>query len=113
MKNLIGSILFLLLFAGLGMAEEATLLSIEKNPPWKASLNIEIPRKMTEEELRAGAKQIYKALRGSQYKVVFMLWYLPGMKHDGGAWASTNFNPNLEIRIMNWILESNPPNQGL
>lgn len=43
------------------------------------------------------------------YPRVFLTWYLTGMKIGGGAWATTHFDPELEIKIMDWMLEYNPP----
>ena len=39
------------------------------------------------------------------YERTFIAYYLPGMKVDAGAWATTHFNPDLKIFILGLTTE--------
>lgn len=86
------------------------LISTQKTGNIKIELDIRAEKKFTEKELKENAAVIYKAFQGSKYPRMFICWYLPGMKVDSGAWATTHFNPALEVEIMDWMLEHNPTN---
>ncbi len=75
----------------------------------RVSIDAAASCKFTKLELTQAARVIYKAAKGHQFKRFFITWYLPGMELDAGAWATTNFNPDLRVEIMNWMLEYNPP----
>lgn len=75
----------------------------------KLSLDIRVSRKLSKAELMSAARAIYKSANGVKYKFVFITYYLPGMKVGAGAWATTHFKPRLDIDIMDWMLEYNPP----
>ncbi len=84
------------------------ILSVDAYQNKRLTIVIHIDKKLSEAALETAAKEIYIANQGAGYARVFILWYLPGMKKDEGAWASTHFNPILKIEIMDWILEYNP-----
>lgn len=110
---------FLLFFCisfllGMPMSAQAATVSYEvidfsKHTNLKFSIDILISQKVDEEFLRKEATEIYKINQGPLYRAFFVSWYLPGMKKDAGAWATTHFNPTLKIEIMEWMLEYNPP----
>jgi len=64
----------------------------------KINLDIELGRKVNEQELTNLA---YK-LRGTRtkYDRVWISYTLPKMKVGSGAWATSHFTPNLEIKIL-------------
>lgn len=65
----------------------------------KYSANIRIERELTRQELRKLANYIYRKENLNKYKRAFLVYYLPNMKFGQGGWATTHFNPNLEIII--------------
>jgi len=84
------------------------MLSIQPYENKRLTVNMVAGRKLSETELKAAAIQIYRENQGAIYARVFILWFLPGMKLDAGAWATTHFQPTLKIDIMDWMLEYNP-----
>ncbi|MCK4342810.1 MAG: ABC transporter permease [Phycisphaerae bacterium] len=70
----------------------------------KRSLDVRLNRKVSEDVLRAIALQL-KDSDPNTYDRTFICYYLPGMIVDAGAWATTHFNPNLEVRILGLTVE--------
>lgn len=64
----------------------------------KCNLDIELNRKVIEQELTNLANK----LRGTRTKFnkVWIFYTLPNMKIGSGAWATTHFTPNLEVKIL-------------
>jgi hypothetical protein len=75
----------------------------------RVSIDAEASRKFTKLELTQASRAIYRTAKGHQFKKFFITWYLPGMKIGAGAWATTNYTPDLRVTIMDWMLEHNPP----
>jgi hypothetical protein len=69
-----------------------------KRPNIKRSVDVRINQRLTVEQLESIAFQIKESDYNS-YKRTFILYYLPGQVIDSGAWASTHFNPTLDIQI--------------
>lgn len=65
---------------------------------FKRSVDVRIPIRYTETQLDILAKHI-KNLDKRKYDRTFILYYLPDMEIDAGAWASSHFDPNLKITI--------------
>ena len=84
-------------------------LNVESVGIEKISADMVISRPIGQFVLSQVARTVYKALKGPRFKRVFITWYLPGMEVGAGAWATTHFNPLLEVTIMTWMLEHNPP----
>lgn len=86
----------------LPLKEEAdyTVAAMQKMPPHKMSMTIDIFKPVNADVLRATAEDLYNGYNGKRYERVFMLWYLPDMEKGAGAWASTNFEPGLSVRIL-------------
>lgn len=93
------------------------LLQQSISPAVKASVEIQVSRKLTKLELSQAARELRRTLcdsaasSGSCREVfprIFITWYLPGMKPGAGAWATTHFEPGLDVKIMDWMLEYNP-----
>ena len=81
-----------------------------KIAPLKRSVDIRLKQKITEDELLKVAHQIIK-MDSRENERTFILYYLPGMKLDAGAWAKSHFKRNklVDFGIMDFVLESNPP----
>ena len=70
-------------------------------------------RKVTEDVLRSIALQL-KSQDPKEYERTFITYYLLDMKLGAGAWATTHFNPDLDIRILGLTAEQekNPLNEA-
>ncbi|MCK4694738.1 MAG: hypothetical protein KAT74_03200 [Candidatus Cloacimonetes bacterium] len=81
--------------------EDVTYNIIQENkiPDIKRSVDIRINRRVSKDELREIALTI-KAKDKSGYDRTFICYYLPDMIIDEGAWATTHFNPELEVKIL-------------
>jgi len=66
---------------------------------WKRSLDVRLNKKVSERTLRTIALRL-KAQDPRNYERTFICYYLPDMKVGSGAWATTHFDPNLEIKIL-------------
>lgn len=68
-------------------------------PNIKYSANIRLKKEISKSELETLAKHIYRKYNLSSYERSFLVYYLPGMTFGAGGWATTHYNPNLEVRI--------------
>ena len=68
-------------------------------PGIKRQLDVRLNKKVSEDILRAIALEL-KSNDSRQYDRTFICYYLPDMVVDAGAWATTHFDPTLEIRII-------------
>jgi hypothetical protein len=87
--------------------DEKPVYSIINNnitPGIKRSVDIRLNERISEEELRQIALAIHSS--DPNYPRTFILYYLPGMELGSGAWATTHFNPNLEVRILGLTAET-------
>ena len=75
-----------------------TIINTTSIPRIKQSLDVLLNRKVHKNVLRAIALEL-KSGNPRKYQRTFILYYLPGMKLGAGAWATTHFNPDLEVRI--------------
>lgn len=71
---------------------------------YKRSLDVRLNKKVSKATLRAIALML-KAQDSRHYERTFICYYLPGMEVDTGAWATTHFNPNLDVRILGLTIE--------
>ena len=80
---------------------DVTYTIIDKNivPGIKRSLDIRLNRKVSKDVLEAIAVKL-KSSDPNNYERTFIGYYLPGMTVDAGYWATTHFNPNLEVRVL-------------
>lgn len=68
------------------------------------SIVIRLEKKVTKDLLHKLALNLKKA-QPRKYVRLFIEYYLPGMTPGSGAWATSHFNPNLEIRILGTTIE--------
>lgn len=66
---------------------------------FKHSIDVRLNKKVSEQVLRSMAAKL-KELERKNYERTFIAYYLPDMKPGSGAWATTHFDPNLEVRIL-------------
>ena len=71
---------------------------------YKRSLDVRLNKKVSEKTLRAIALKS-KAQDSRNYERTFICYYLPDMEVGAGAWATTHFNPNLEVKILGFTVE--------
>ena len=70
----------------------------------KRSLDVRLNKRVTEEVLRTIAHDL-RARDPHKYDRTFISYYLPGMVPSHGGWATTHFNPTLEVRILGLTVE--------
>lgn len=70
----------------------------------KCSIDIRLGKKVTKDFLQKLALKLRNA-EFRKYDRMFILYYLPGMTPGSGAWASSHFNPNLEVKILGTTIE--------
>lgn len=73
-------------------------------PGIKRGLTVRLNKKISKEVLIDVAHKI-KQSDPSNYERTLILYLLPNMPQGEGAWASTNFDPELEVRIFGLSLE--------
>lgn len=70
----------------------------------KRSIEVRLNKKISKEMLRTIALKLKNTER-KKYKRTFIFYLLPDMKTDNMAWATTHFNPKLEVRILGLTVE--------
>lgn len=76
-----------------------TIITQEIVPGLKRSLEIRLNEEISEDELASLALEIRDSAK-KRYEKTFIGYYLPDMKVNAGYWATTHFNPELEVRIL-------------
>lgn len=77
------------------------IFSDERLGTVKRSVEVRIEDRITVAQLEKIARQI----RQKRDQKTFILYYLPGMESGHGAWASTHFNPELQVIILGETVE--------
>ncbi|OOF03801.1 hypothetical protein BZG80_09400 [Salinivibrio sp. MA440] len=70
----------------------------------KRSVDVRLDRKVSAEALRTIAMEL-KNMERKKYDRIFIAYYLPNMKVGSGAWATTHFDPELEVKILGLTAE--------
>lgn len=70
----------------------------------KGSIVIRLEKKVTRDLLHKLALNLKEA-QPRKYDRLFIEYYLPGMTPGSGAWATSHFNPTLEVRILGTTIE--------
>jgi len=65
----------------------------------KASLDVRLADRVTEEKLVAIANELH-GFADNKRPRLFIVYYLPDMQIDAGGWATTHFNPKLDVKIL-------------
>lgn len=66
--------------------------------PAKRSIVVRIAEPLSEADLSRVAIEL-KRREFRDFERTFIEYYLPDMKVGAGAWATTHFNPELEVRV--------------
>jgi hypothetical protein len=75
-----------------------TIINEETYLDIKTSIDIRLDSEVDEEILYKIANELWEDGR-EKYERVFICYYLPDMEVDAGAWATTHFDPKLEVKI--------------
>ncbi len=81
-----------------------SIIDLDTMPGIKRSLNIRLSQKTSKQKLRDIALQL-KAQDPRNYERTFICYFLPDMTVGAGAWATTHFNPKLEVNILGLTIE--------
>ena len=65
----------------------------------KASLDVRLAERVSKAKLTAIANEL-QGFADNKQPSIFIVYYLPNMKIDAGGWATSHFNPKLEIKIL-------------
>lgn|GEM_PF-3007759 len=74
-----------------------SIIKIDTIPPYKYSIDIRLEKECKKSEIEQLAYYIKKNVIKETYQTIFISYYLPKMKVDEVAWATSHFNPDLEI----------------
>ena len=80
-------------------AKDYGVVGREAIPDAKLSLDVRLEAEVSEARLREIASELGSGQR-SRYERIFISYYLPGMQPGDGAWATSHFTPDLEVRIL-------------
>jgi len=75
------------------------IIKAEKFQTIKCVLYIGLSKKISKEELRQLATKLREE-EPNKYDRMFIMHYLPGMDVNSTAWATTHFNPELDVKIL-------------
>ena len=96
------------LFGGKNKIEKPSvsysIINDDKFQDYRRSLDIRLSKRVSKEELEKIAYEL-KRQDSTNYERTFIVYYLPGMKVNAGGWATSHFNPDLEIRILGTTIE--------
>lgn len=81
-----------------------TIIDASRIKNIKCSIDIRIDRKVSKDVLRKLALKL-RDDEPRNYDRMFITYYLPGMTPGTGAWATSHFNPNLEVKILGLTAE--------
>ena len=82
-----------------------TIISDKKSGPAKRSIDVRLKKKLNKETLNEIAIRL-KSSDGRTYTRTFISYYLTNMEVGSGAWATSHYNPNLEVKILGLSLEA-------
>ncbi len=71
----------------------------------KRSVDVRLSKRVSKEVLEKLAYKI-KDSDSKKYTRTFICYYLPGMQINEGAWATTHFDPDLEVNILGLSVEN-------
>lgn len=75
-----------------------SILVEDRPPQWSAVVNVTLHGRVTESALTEIATLLRSTFQSSRY--VFIFHNLPGTEIGNGAWATTHFDPSLNVQIM-------------
>ena len=81
-----------------------TLISDTVFQQTRRTIELRLNKKVSKEVLATIASSLKKHER-KDFERTFILYYLPDMEVGSGAWATTHYNPKLEVKILGLTLE--------
>jgi len=76
--------------------KEYSIIKQESIPSIKASIDVRLNKEFNKSSIEKLALKLKNDLNGN-YQRIFICYYLPGMTVGSGAWATSHFDPDLEI----------------
>lgn len=73
----------------------------------KRSVDVRLEEKISQDELRLVAEKI-KGMDSKKYERVFITYYLPHQTPGSGAWATTHYDPNIDVRVLGFGADEVP-----
>ena len=98
------AIIVLSVTVGSVQAGTYTIISDNDFRDVKRSIDVRLDKKVSVEVLRTMARKL-KNMERKKYDRTFIAYYLPNMEVGAGAWATSHFNPELEVRILGLTAE--------
>jgi hypothetical protein len=74
-------------------------INVERNAPYKISVDIMLRDEVTESELKEIANLIYYDKTGENYDRIFIRYFLWNQTINDIPWATANFEPDLRIKF--------------
>lgn len=65
----------------------------------RRSLDVRLNRKVDEDVLRTLAHRL-RSQASRSFERTFVVYYLPGMEVDAGGWATSHFDPELDVEVL-------------
>jgi len=94
-----------LISCGNPVKKDYTIIKEDKNIVLKtATIDVRLNKKINKTELKNIALKLKE--ERPNFKRLWIFYYLPGNKIERGAWATTNFYPRLEVKILGATKES-------
>ena len=88
-----------------------TIIEDENLAHFKRSVDVRLSKKVSEEALHSIALEI-KKLDRQEYDRTFMCYFLPYMVVNSGAWATTHFDPDVDVQILGLTIEDEKSLRG-
>lgn len=73
----------------------------------KRTVDVRLEQKISEDELRLVAEEI-KGMDSKKYERVFITYYLPHQTPGSGAWATTHYDPSIDVRVLGFGVDEVP-----
>ena len=80
------------------------IISRDRSGNTRCSFTVRLEERVPESSIRNIAEEI-KRREAEECERTFIVHLLPGMEVDAGAWATSHFTPNLEVRILGMTVE--------
>jgi len=84
---------------------DCRIVVTDRIPATKLTLDVELPGKPSEQDLRELASRIYAEERGSDYEWLGVSFLIPEIPEGEGCWATARFDPSLDLRILGMTAE--------
>lgn len=81
------------------------ILRVENQETYRTTISIRIPEQLTRDQMKQIAEELKR--KNQKYRIIRIVFLLPNMRLDAGAWAIVNYGSsyNVEINGISKILE--------